>query len=150
MSPLRASVRRPVAPLRLGVWLVVLWVCLPMPLLALPVDWAQLCGCDDCPFEGGPSCCCKRFPTFENADGSAGKRARFSGPTVGKDRTCVGAEATLTAADPLSKRAAGPVARLRPVPKRPRSLEDQRIPVVRDVLSGPVTLPRPPPLSKPV
>ncbi|MEM8993271.1 MAG: hypothetical protein AAGF23_00635 [Acidobacteriota bacterium] len=79
--------------------LLAAWAIGALPLLALPVDWAAVCGCDACPVSGGPSCCCSSYPTWANADGTPGKRAALAQPSVGKKQNgCVG-PVTQTAQD---------------------------------------------------
>jgi hypothetical protein len=68
--------------------LLALWSMAVLPLVALPVDWEEVCGCDACPFAGGPTCCCRQFPSWPNADGSPGNRAVIGQPHAisGADR----------------------------------------------------------------
>lgn len=115
-------------------WLVALlalWTFGALPLLALPFDWSIVCGCDSCPLGGGPTCCCRNYPTWPNADGSPGKRAAISHPSVEKASSgCVG-PASLPSPDdretetssPLpgagAQAAAGSPISLRPSPRRP-------------------------------
>ncbi|MCG8456678.1 MAG: hypothetical protein MI919_10395 [Holophagales bacterium] len=86
----RPPARLPLRPQSLMVALAALWAVFVMPLLALPVDWEGVCTCDSCPFDGGPSCCCRRHPTWANADGTPGKRASVGLPSLeSRDRICL-------------------------------------------------------------
>ncbi|MEO1368563.1 MAG: hypothetical protein AAFX50_15425 [Acidobacteriota bacterium] len=124
--------------------LLATWAIGALPLLALPVDWAVVCGCDACPVSGGPSCCCSSYPTWANADGTPGKRAALTHPSVGKKQnSCVG-PVTQTAQE---LRARPPAARsfadLEPPGQRAELPRSAR-PAIRPPKTL-VVLPRPPP-----
>lgn len=130
--------------LRVLTALLALWSLGTLPLLALPIDWSFVCGCDACPLSGGPSCCCKSFPTWANADGSPGKRAAITHPSVGKDQQgCVGpasvSSAELRAHPPwlCDQEATAPPAGTAARGRRPS--------LALRLLEFPSTLPRPPP-----
>ncbi|MEM1179099.1 MAG: hypothetical protein AAGM22_12195 [Acidobacteriota bacterium] len=145
----RPASRAPAGPRRSrGHWLLTallaVWAIGALPLLALPVDWAVVCGCDACPVSGGPSCCCASFPSWANADGTPGKRAAFTQPSVGqKSQGCVG-PASQTAHDWRALRIAVDSGDDLEPPSAPSDLPPSVTAAV-GLHDFPVVLPRPPP-----
>ncbi|MEO1085870.1 MAG: hypothetical protein AAFY88_16655 [Acidobacteriota bacterium] len=124
--------------------LLAAWALGALPLLALPVDWSFVCGCDACPLSAGPSCCCKAYPTWANADGSPGKRAALTHPSVEKNQGgCVG-PVTQTAQELRAHRLASRSSADLEPPVEASELPRSAQPAIRHprIL---VVLPRPPP-----